>query len=69
MDMRVGVGMIFRRLFLISISVISVIRSFNLPTILVVLDHRFFQFFHSRGCVSPVSHSLFQESSGAVSSR
>lgn len=59
--MRVGVGMIFRRLFLVSISVISVIRSFNLPAILVVLDHRFFQF-STRGVVPLLCHTPYSRS-------
>ncbi|RMR02209.1 hypothetical protein ALP93_200226 [Pseudomonas syringae pv. helianthi] len=53
--------MIFRRFFLVSISVISVIRSFNLPTILVVLDHRFLQF-SSRGVVPLLCHSPYSRS-------
>lgn len=56
LGMRVRVGMIFRRLTLVPIPVVSVIRSFNLPAILVVLDHRFFQF-PSRWVVPLLCHT------------
>lgn len=55
-----GIGKIFRRLFLVSISLISVVLSFNLPTILVVLDHRFLQF-TSRGVVPHPCHTPYSK--------